>query len=62
MTDTKKEGEGGPGMPMAGMMAKMKEMMQGKMKESGFDPMQMCQMMTETISTTAEMALYSTPD
>ena len=48
MEDEQKKGSGGgPGKSMAGMMAKVQEMMQGKMKEGGFDPMQMCRMMTE---------------
>jgi hypothetical protein len=49
---------GGMGMPP--MMQEMMQKMMGGMKE--FNPMAMCQAMTTSVSKSAEMAAYSTPE
>lgn len=48
------------GMSMPPMMQQMMEKMAGGME--GFNPMAMCQAMMTSVSTSAEMAAYATPE
>jgi hypothetical protein len=48
------------GMGMPPMMQEMMQKMMGGMKE--FNPMAMCQAMLSSVSKTAEMAAYATPE
>ncbi len=56
--DMKPPTSGGMGMPP--MMQEMMQKMMGGMKE--FNPMAMCQAMMTSVSRSAEMAAYATPE
>lgn len=47
---------------MGGMMPPMAKTMMGKMSGEGFNPMEMCKQMTETVTETAKMAGFATPE